>query len=311
MLSRTAENLYWTGRYVERAENTARTLDVSLRAALQHGLGSEAVDDWDSVLDMFGERERFEAKYGSPSAEAITAFVVLDEENPSSVRSCFWTARENMRALRATISMEMWETVNSSWLAARDFDRSTLRVRGAREICEWVVGRSQLFLGVSHGTTIHDDAFHFIRLGTFLERADNTARFLDAKYVRQTSAPVGPAAAYYAWGVVLRALGAIRAYRQAFRDVIDADKVAELLLLQRNMPRSLRFCAQEVLGNLDYLGKNRDLECQRLAGELHARLRFARMDRILESGVHEFLNEIVEDLVALGSQISKDFLMTV
>jgi len=311
MLSRTAENLYWTGRYVERAENTARTLDVSLRAALQRGLETQPVDDWDSIVDIVDARRRFEAKYPSATAEAITTFVVLDDENPSSIRQCFWMARENMRALRATISNEMWETVNSSWLAVRDFDHEALRRRGAREICEWVVGRSQLFLGVSHGTTLHDDAFHFIRLGTYLERADNTSRLLDAKYVRLQSVADSPATAYYAWGAVLRALGAIRAYRQAFRDVIEGDKVAELLLLQRDMPRSLRFCAQEVLGHLDYLGKNRDLECQRLAGELHARLRFARMDRLRDAGVHNFLSEVVEQLALLGNQISKDFLMTV
>ena len=311
MLSRTAENLYWTGRYVERAENTARTLDVSLRAALQRGLAAEPADDWDSVVDFVGERGRFEAKYRSATVEAITTFVVLDEDNPSSIRSCFWVARENMRALRSTISSEMWETVNSAWLTVRDFDRTTLRSRGAREICEWVVGRSQLFLGISHGTTLHDDAFHFIRLGTYLERADNTARFLDAKYTRLESAADSPATAYYAWGAVLRSLGAFRAYRQAFRDIVEGDKVAELLLLQRDMPRSLRFCAQEVLGHLDYLGKNRDLECQRLAGELHARLRFARMDRLLEAGVHNFLSEVIDRLVVLGQQISKDFLMTV
>jgi uncharacterized alpha-E superfamily protein len=310
MLSRTAENLYWTGRYVERAENTARTLDVSLRASLQRGI-EQPVDDWDSVVDIVGERTLFESKYSSASADAITTFAVLDEENPNSIRACFWAARENMRALRSTISTEMWETMNSSWLAVRDFDHEAIRRRGAREICEWVVGRSQLFLGISHGTTLHDDAFHFIRLGTFLERADNTARLLDAKYVTLQSVTDSPATAFYVWGAVLRALGAFRAYRQAFRDVIEGDKVAELLLLQRDMPRSLRFCAQEVLGDLDYLGKNRDLECQRLAGELHARLRFARMDRLREAGVHNFLNEMIERLVVLGNQISKDFLMTV
>jgi uncharacterized alpha-E superfamily protein len=307
MLSRTAENLYWTGRYVERAENTARTLDVSLRAALQRGLES----DWDSVIDIIGERGRFTEKYESATADAITAFAILDEDNPSSIVSSFMVVRENMRALRSTISNEMWETVNSAWLAVRDWDEGTLRRRGAREICEWVVGRSHLFHGIAHSTTLQDDAFHFIRLGTFLERADNTTRLLDTKYVGLKSAAAGPATAYYAWGAVLRALGAFRAYHHAFRDVIEADKVAELLVLRRDMPRSLRFCAQEVLGHLDYLGKNRDLECQRLAGELHAQLRFARMDRVLEAGLHKFLNEIVERLTVLGNQISKDFLMTV
>ena len=311
MLSRTAENLYWTGRYVERAENTARTLDVSLRAALQRGSEREA-GEWESVVDLVGDRARFTATYDQATADNVTMFAILDEGNSASIHSSFRAARENLRALRAAISNELWESINGAWLQLRELDEVKLRQRGTRETCEWIVERSQLFQGISHGTTLHDDAFHFLLLGTFLERADNTARLLSAKYQRlKEAADESPSSAYYAWGAVLRAVSAFRSYHHVFRDVIDADRVAELLVLRRDMPRSLRFCAQQALEHLDHLGKSRDLESQRLAGALYSRLRFARMDRILEAGLPALLAEVVERLAALGTQISKDFLMTV
>jgi uncharacterized alpha-E superfamily protein len=307
MLSRTAEHLYWTGRYVERAENTARILDVSLRSTLKR----DNTDDWESVVALVGEPTAFAAAHGTASLESVTRFAILDDTNPSSIHASFRAARENLRALRASISSESWESINSTWLQLRQIDDSALRERGPREVCEWIVQRSQLFQGISHGTALHDDAFHFLLLGTFLERADNTARLLSARYQRLQSADDSPSNAYYAWGAVLRAVSAFRSYHQVFHDVIEADRVAELLVLRRDMPRSLRYCAEQMLLHLDHLGKHRDLECQRLAGELYARLRFARMDKILEMGLPLFLAEIVEQLSHLGLQVSKDFLMRI
>jgi uncharacterized alpha-E superfamily protein len=187
-----------------------------------------------------------------------------------------------------------------------------LERRGLREFCDWIKERSHLFRGVSHGTTLHDDAFHFLRLGTFLERADNTARLLDTKYHRLQSADdEGPAALYYEWGAVLRAVSAFRAYHQVYHDVITPGRVAELLVLRKDMPRSLRFCALQVDSHLDHLAKGRDLEAQRLSGELYSWLRFARIDNVLDEGLHEFLTDVVTRLAALGNQVSKDFMMTV
>jgi uncharacterized alpha-E superfamily protein len=310
MLSRTAENLYWTGRYMERAENMARILDVSHRIALQRpGGGSDA--DWKSVLDILGHLPLFQTKHEAPTASAITTFFTLDPDNPSSIYSSVRGARENARALRAAISTEMWEVLNTTWFGVRDLDAGGLERRGLREFCDWVKERSHLFRGVSHGTMLHDDAFHFLRLGTFLERADNTARLLDTKYHLLQSADAGPAVTFYEWGAVLRAVSAFRAYHQLYHDVISPGRVVELLVIRREMPRSLRFCATEVSTHLDHLSKGRDLEAQRLAGELTARLRFARIDRILEAGLHKFLVEVIDGLAGLGSQLSKDFMMTV
>jgi uncharacterized alpha-E superfamily protein len=311
MLSRTAENLYWTGRYMERAENMARILDVSHRIALQRPGSASSDADWRGVVDILGHWPRFLAKHEGPSAAAVTAFFTLDPDNPSSIYNSVRGARENARALRAAISNEMWETLNTTWFGLRDLDMAGLERRGLREFCDWIKERSHLFRGVSHGTMLHDDAFHFLRLGIFLERADNTARLLDTKYHLLQSADAGPAVTFYEWGAVLRAVSAFRAYHQLYHDVISPSRVAELLIVRREMPRSLRFCANEVSTHLDLLSKGRDLEAQRLAGELNARLRFARVDRILEGGLHKFLVEVIDGLAGLGSQLSKDFMMSV
>jgi uncharacterized alpha-E superfamily protein len=311
MLSRTAENLYWTGRYMERAENMARILDVSHRIALQRPGSASSDADWRAVLDILGHWPRFLEKHEEPTAAAVTTFFTLDPDNPSSIYSSVRGARENARALRVAISTEMWETLNTTWFGLRDLDGAGLERRGLREFCDWVKERSHLFRGVSHGTMLHDDAFHFLRLGTFLERADNTARLLDTKYHLLQSADAGPAVVFYEWGAVLRAVSAFRAYHQLYHDVISPSRVAELLIIRREMPRSLRFCANEVSTHLDHLSKGRDLEAQRLAGELNARLRFARIDRILDTGLRKFLEEVIDCLSALGNQLSKDFLMTV
>jgi uncharacterized alpha-E superfamily protein len=313
MLSRTAENLYWTGRYVERAENIARILEVSRSISLQAtepALGG-AQDEWQSVLAVLGGPPDSGPSQDPMGAEAITRYFTL-EDHPGSILFCVRAARENARALRSVVSTEMWESINGTWLGMRDLDAESLDQSKSREFCEWVRDRSHLFRGVSYSTTLHNDGFYFLRLGTFLERAAGTARVLDVKYqVLADAVDSGPATTYYAWGAVLRQVSALRAYHQVFHDVIEPARVAELLTLCPELPRSLRYCADEVCEDLDQLAGGRDLEAQRLAGELRARLRFARMDRILESGLHEFLSEVTGRIADLSNQLNKDFLMTV
>jgi uncharacterized alpha-E superfamily protein len=312
MLSRTADNLYWTGRYIERAENLARVLDVSYRNALLDLPGAPLESEWRDALASLGNPRQFAERKLRLNETDVTRFFAVDVESPCSIKFCMHAARENARAQRAVISTEMWESINTTWLAVRDLDEGGLRQRGLREFFDWVKDRSHLFRGVSHSTTLHDDAFHFLRLGTFLERADSTARLLDTKF-RALDGMDAEAAGitYYAWGSVLRQASAFRAYHQTYHDVITPRRVAELLILRLEMPRSLRFCASQVAEHLDALGGTRDIEAQRLAGELHARLRFARIDRVLGQGLHEFLAEITERIAELSTQLARDFLMTV
>ena len=312
MLSRTADNLYWTGRYIERAENMARVVDVSYRNALLGLAGASPEGEWRDALASLGSPPQFNERGYSPTEADLTRFFVVDTESPCSIKFCVRAARENARALRAAISTEMWESINTTWLAVRDLDEAGLRARGLREFCDWVKDRSHLFRGVTHGTTLHDDAFRFLRVGTFLERADGTARLLDTKYRSLEGMNADPTGAtYYAWGSVLRQASAFRAYHQTYHDVITPRRVAEMLLLRPEMPRSLRFCATQVADHLDILAGSRDLEAQRLAGELHARLRFARIDRVLAAGLHDFLEEILGRIAELSTQLAQDFMMTI
>lgn len=313
MLGRTADNLYWTGRYVERAESLARILDVSHRIALQRGSDrAGASEEFGAVLSMLGGAQGYAEKYGVPTPEGVTAYIAIDPENPSSIHACIRLARENARALRAVISVEVWESINTTWIELRQLDAAALKRKGSRELCEWVKERCSLFRGATYGTFMRDDGFHFLELGTFLERADDTVRLLDTKYqLLEQRRDQSEATTFYEWGAVLHAVGAFRAYHRIYHDVITPGRVATLLVTRPELPLSVRFCADQIVNLLAALARGRDLECQRLAGELQARLRFARMERVLQEGLHTFLRGIKSSLYDLSSQISKDFMMTV
>lgn len=311
MLSRTAEQLYWTGRYVERAENMARILDVSQRLSVQGRTRSRDANEWVAVLDILCAERLYAETHGAVTEEGVIAFLTLDRSNPSSIYSCLRTARENARALRSAISAEMWESMNTTWLAIRDMTEADMQAQGLREFFDWVKVRSHLFRGVSYTTTLHDDGFAFTRLGTFLERADNTTRLLDSKFHILADSGSDPAANYYEWGAVLRAVGAFRAYHQLYHDVITPSLVAELLVLQPQMPRSLRFCFDQETELLGSLSAGRKLESERMAGEFCARLRYGQIEKIQAKGLHDFLMEVLDRIAELSVQISKDFMMTV
>lgn len=312
MLSRTAENLYWTGRYMERAENMARLLDVSQQLAVQGRVASHESPEWAAILAVLGAEHFYAESRGVVTEDKVIAFLTVDRDNPSSIWCCVRAARENARALRASISVEMWESINTTWLALRDMTEESLENRDLREFYEWVKERSHLFRGVTHGTMLHDDSFAFTRLGTFLERADNTARLLDTKYqlLAAGGADNDPAANYYEWGAVLRSVGAFRAYHQTYHDTITPGRVAELLVLRADMPRSLRFCFDKVTDLLEGLAEGRKLESERLSGEFAARLRYGQMEKILKIGLHDFLEDVTLRIADLSRQISHDFMMT-
>jgi len=316
MLSRTAESLYWLGRYIERAENMARIVDVSHRLEAQGRVYGRTEKEWRAVLEILSVEDSYAAVHDVIDQDGVTAFVTLDQNNPSSIWNCVRSARENARALRATISSELWECVNATWLGLRDLDMAAIQARGVREFLDWVKERSHQFRGVAHGTMLHNESFAFNRLGTFIERGDNTARLLDTKYSMLgpetgDGANADPGTSYYEWGAVLRAVSAFRAYHQVYKDIITSERVAEMLVLRAEMPRSLRFCFDQVTTHLEVLGGGRQLECERLAGEFGARLRYGRMERILEQGLHPFLGEAMGRIADISVNIARDFLMTV
>jgi uncharacterized alpha-E superfamily protein len=309
MLSRTADHLFWMSRYIERAENLARLLDVTWQMSLVPQSLEAANQNWNAIIALNSLEESFAKKYAEVNADNVLRFMVSDPDNFASIYSCLRLARENAHAVRGTVTAEMWETLNSTWLEAREKTFEQILNGGVGEFFEWVKMRSSLSRGTTLGTLLQDEAFHFIRLGTLLERADNTARILDVKY--HVLRPHGDEGAtdFYQWGALLRSVSAFEVYRKVYRDVITPERVTELLILRSDMPRSLHFCLNGVVKNLDLIANRHSDETARHAGMLHAQLHYARVEDILAEGLHPWLTDFMDRIYALGDGISRDFLV--
>ena len=310
MLSRTADHLFWMARYTERAENTARMLDVNIQTQLLPQSAEAAEQGWRAVLGISELQPAFDEKYGLVSRKDVIDFMVRDPDNGSSIISCLTQARENARAVRGTLTTEVWETQNTTWLEMNVLLKDKVLQRDPSEFFEWVKHRSHLSRGVTIGTMLKDESFYFIRLGTFLERADNTARLLDVKFHGEDHELLGATDRdFYHWAAVLRSVSAFETYRKAYRDVITPERVAELLILRGDMPRSLIACMSEVVNNLAEVRNDISAETERFAGRLHADLKFNSMDDILKHGLHDYLTEFLEHVYELGNRVSRDFLL--
>jgi uncharacterized alpha-E superfamily protein len=354
MLSRTADHLFWMARYIERAENTARMLDVTLTTSLLPQSPQQAERGWRAMLGISELQPGFDAVHEHVLAPDVLDFMVRDPNNPSSISACLRAARENARAVRGSLTTDVWETHNYTWLQLQSQLRDGMLQRDPKQFFEWVKFRSHLSRGVTIGTMLKDEAFYFTRLGTFLERADNTARILDVKFHElgdtpspapplhghapmtgtartpsqsqtqtQTQTRTQPPAAelptgaagspqyldYYYWAAVLRSVSAFEIYRRVYRDVITPLRVAELLILRRDMPRSLAASVDEVCGNLEQVKNHRSGETARRAGLLRAELQFGRIEDLLASGMHAFLTGFLERVSDIGQRISQDFLV--
>jgi uncharacterized alpha-E superfamily protein len=318
MLSRAASSLYWMSRHIERAESTARMLDVTYRmSSLPYRVmepGQSWAEPWALPLIITGRATGYYQSYpGQLSADKVLRYMALDPDNESSIYSCIQSAREAARTMRGVITTEMYEDINAFWLEVRDKDYASLAGGGMSEFFDWVKTQSHQFRGVTFGTMLRDEAYHFIRLGTFTERADNTARILDVKYhtLLPSAHDVGGAVDYYQWGALLRSVSALSSYRRIYRDVITPIKVAELLILRDDMPRSLHACMNEIYEILCQICEKSSLEPERLAGELHAQLHYGRTEKIISVGLHEYLMEFLDQLSTLNDEVSKHFLMPV
>jgi uncharacterized alpha-E superfamily protein len=309
MLSRTADHLFWMSRYIERAENLARLLDVTWQMSLVPQSLAAANQSWHAVIALNSLESEFAARYDAVNGENVLKFMVSDPDNLSSIHSCLRLARENAHAVRGTITTEMWETMNYTWLEARGKAFDQLFNAGIAEYFEWVKMRSSLSRGTTLGTLLQDEAFHFIRLGTLLERADNTARILDIKYHGLHPQHDEGATDFYQWGALLRSVSAFEVYRKVYRDVITPERVAELLIFNEDMPRSLRFCLNGVVKNLDLIANRQSAEIQRQAGLLFSQLRYGRVEDILAQGLHEWLTDFMDRIYLLGDGISRTFLV--
>ena len=315
MLSRTADHLFWMSRYTERAENTARMLDVNYQTSLLPQSAAVARVGWQGLLSISELLPAYNAKYGDIVPRDVMEFMVKDEENPSSIISCLREARENARAVRGSLTTEAWETQNQTWLEARRMLRDGEFERDPAQFFDWVKFRSHLSRGVTQGTMLQDEAYHFLRLGTFLERADNTARLVDVKFHALETDFYGTASEkdqeydFYHWSSILRSVSAFEIYRKVYRNVIRPERVADLLILRADMPRSLHASLVEVVRNLEQVSNDQSAETQRRAGKLLADLQYGRIDEILATGLHAFLTQFLDRVNELGVRISRDFLI--
>ena len=308
VLSRSADHLYWIARHVERAENAARILDASYRMALlPTGADADQVSgsEWDAVLKITGDATGFHDRFSEINADSIIRFMTLDPKNPSSIFSTIRAARENARAERVALTTEIWEALNSTWLEISALTPTRLASRGYRDFFDWIKERSHLFRGTADATMLRDERYHFLRLGTFIERADNTARILDVKYhiLLPDGAHVGSAIDYMQWGAFLRSLSAYRTYHHEYKELIKPIHVADLMIFNDCFPRSLHACINDALDLLTLIGGPRGAEAQRKVGELHALLHYGRIETVFAQGLHEFITDFIARNTALGNEI--------
>jgi uncharacterized alpha-E superfamily protein len=264
---------------------------------------------WGAILALNSLEAAFAQSYDEVNAENVLRFMVSDPQNLSSIYSCLRAARENAHAVRGTLTAETWESCNATWIEAREQKFEQIVSAGVGEFFDWVKLRSAVTRGVTFGTMLQDDALHFIRLGGQVERADNTARILDVKYhVLHSNGDEGTTD-FYQWGALLRSLSAFEVYRKVYRDIITPARVAELLMLRKDMPRSLHACTGGIVRTLESIKNAGSAETERRAGMLHANLRYAHIDDILAAGLHEYLTDFMDRIYDLGEGISRDFLV--
>jgi uncharacterized alpha-E superfamily protein len=304
-------------RYTERAENTARMLDVNYQTALLPQSDAVAQVGWQGLLSISELLSTYTDRYGAIEAREVMDFMVKDESNPSSILSCLGAARENARAVRGTLTTEVWETQNQTWLEVKRMLKAGEFERDPSQFFEWVKFRSHLSRGVTVGTMLIDEALHFMRLGTFLERADNTARLVDVKFHALQSDFYGTASEkdqeydFYHWSAILRSVSGFEVYRKVYRDVIKPERVGELLILRPDMPRSMHASLNEVVNNLELVTNDTSSETLRRAGKLRAELKYGRIDEILATGLHAYLTQFLDRVNDLGAHISREFLVPV
>ena len=312
MLSRTADNLFWIGRYIERAETTARLLQVGARIALMPSAGHGYRSEWESLLLASGTAEGFAAKYGDPVQRNIESYLFFDRDNPSSVISCLYRARENARIVRTAITAQVWDALNTTYQEMIRFERSARSELELTEVTDWVMGQTAMIRGAIEATLLRNDGYRFLNIGAALERADSTARLIDVKYYVLLPAVdlVGSALDNYQWQVLLRALSVHRAFHWAYGGEITAGKIAHFLILNRQCPRALIASLEAAMGHLDALAREYDQSgaAQRRARALVGDIAETRAEDIFDEGLHEFLNRYIHEISALSGLVQDVYL---
>ncbi len=310
MLSRTADNLFWLSRYVERAENMARLMEMGYRMALMPAAGDGNRSEWASVLSASGCAQGYDPDMPLRQAE-VADYLIFNRDNSSSILNCFENARANARAMRTAITAEMWEALNNALMELRRTSMHNLAKTDLPEFIDWVKRQGALFRGATDSTILRNDGYDFIRLGIFIERADNTARLLDVKYyvLLPETSMVGDGVDNYQWTTVLRAASSLRAFHWVYRDDYSPYHIAHFLILNPFSPRSLAHCSEQITSHLEHLarhyGQRNPVHSQ--AVETYSLLTQTRMDEIFSQGLHEFLSDFLKRNQALSSAIAETY----
>ena len=311
MLSRTASNLYWIARYMERADTAARLLEVGSRISLlpsTHGYRSE----WDSLLQATGMAEGFARKYGDPVQRNIESFLFFDRDNPSSVASCLTAARENGRIVRTALTTQVWDALNTAFQELKHLERTPRSELDLSRLTDWVMRHAAMVRGAIDATLLRNDGFNFLNIGYYLERGDNTARLMDVKYyvLLPRVEFVGSGLDNYQWTTLLRAMGAHRAFHWAYGGEVTAAKIADFLILNTQSPRSLATCTSGLVNHLGRVAKayGRETVAQDQARALLAGVEGTTVEAIFEEGLHEYLTRYIRDAATLAVAINDAYL---
>lgn len=311
MLSRTADNLYWIARYMERADTVARLLEVGSRISLlpsAQGYRSE----WDSLLQATGMAHAFAQKYGDPVQRNIESFLFFDRDNPSSIASCITAARENGRIVRTALTTQVWDALNTAFQELRQLERAARSSLELSRLTDWTMRHAAMLRGAIDATLLRDDGFNFLNIGYYLERGDNTARLMDVKYYVLLPRVdfVGSGLDNYQWTTLLRAMGAQRAFHWAYGGDVTAMKIADFLIRNPQSPRSLATCTAGLMNHLGRLAKayGRETEAQDKARSLASGIETATVEAIFDEGLHEFLTRYIAEAAQLANAIHDSYL---
>jgi uncharacterized alpha-E superfamily protein len=309
LLGRTANGLYWMSRYIERTENMARLLDAGLRMALTRTANSS--EEWNSVLLSAGADAAFHLRHQEVNAETVSDFLLREPTNQSSVMGAIETARNNARMVRTALTRETWESINEAWMALKRMLASPVDQTELPGVLDAIKRETALIRGSFHGTALRNENFDFAQLGTFIERADNTARILDVKYyvLLPSIAWVGSTLDNYQWESILRSVAAHRSYRWVYEADYRPANIADYLILNGRMPRSLAYCYQNISESLAYLEKDYGTRhcCHDTLDQTLAKLRVGSIKDIFDAGLHEFLVDFIRDNNRLGDEVAQNF----
>lgn len=309
MLGKTAGGLYWMFRFLERSENTARLLEAGFRMALTRS--SDADSEWKSVVTTSGNGAGYAEKYDSYSDTLVMDWLLRDPDNPSSVISVTSSARDNARLVRTALTTEVWEAVNDNWMTLRDLLKEPITTVDLPGVLATIRQQSALVRGALYGTMLRNDIYDFARIGTFIERADNTARIIDVKYytLLPSALAVGSSLDNVQWEMILRSVSAHRCFRWLDETDMTSTAIADFLIFDKRLPRSLAFCVKQTTENLRYLEQEYETRhpCHELADKLRRRLTSLDINMVFDNGLHEMITDFIRDNNALGAQVEQDF----